>query len=155
MSSLTKFTQADGIEAACGGPRAALDFSFSLHTTEEEREQYKGVFQKMIELLALVPEQDELKITLDSKSLLLRRHSGLYIGVVAIKGHPVVKSLQRMVRRAFKKMGATDITPATPKPKPEPRTLGGYRSDGVPDPVSSAPTRPLEVPQDPDGFKKF
>lgn len=133
MSTLNKFTQADGIQAACGGPRSALDFSFSLSISEEERERYKSIFNKMIELIALVPEQDELKITLDSQSLLLRRSDGVYIGVVATKGHPIVKSLQRMVRRAFKKMGVR-----APSTRP--------RSDAVPQATSTAPTAPLDVP---------
>lgn len=132
MSSLTKFTQADGIQAACGGPRSALDFSFTLGTVEEEQERYKNIFAKMIELIALVPDQDELKITLDSQSLLLRRSEGIYIGIVATKGHPIVKSLQRMVRRAFRSMGAR--SPST-RPRPV----------GVPTAAPNAPTAPLDV----------
>ena len=133
MSSLTKFTQADGIQAACGGPRNALDFSFKMGTAPDERNRYELIFAKMIELIALVPEQDELKITLDSQSLLLRRSDGIYIGVVATKGHPIVKSLQRMVRRAFKNMGARA---PTSRPRPV----------GVPTAAPTAPTAPLDVP---------
>lgn len=130
MAVLSKFIQADGIEAACGGPRSALDYAFDSTLGEEERQVYRQIFEKMIELLDLIPQQDELKITLDNQSLLLRQNGDVFVAVVAKKGHSVVKSLQRMVRRTFKVLGAPidkkpekssppPLVPPTPKPDPQ------------------------------------
>jgi hypothetical protein len=135
-SILTKLTKADGVTAACCGDPGVLSFSFDSAVLEDERAQFKKIFQTMVDLINLMPNEDELKITLNSQSLVLRRNQGTYVGVVAVKSHPVVKSLQRMVRSAFKKLGAP-IRPSRPRPVPVPVA--------VPQALSVVPTRPLDV----------
>jgi hypothetical protein len=139
MSVLNKFTEADGIEAACGGTRNALDFSFTVGSPDEVRRRYKEIFIKMVEILEIEEGQNEFKATLDAKSLLLRRSGTTYVGVIAIKGHPVVKSLQRMVRKTFRKLGAR--VPETKSRTPAAAQL----RPAVPTPTSTAPTRPIDV----------
>jgi hypothetical protein len=48
---------------------------------------------------------DEVKIALESQTVVLMRSGEVVLGVVVIKSHPVVKSLKRMLRRAFKRIG--------------------------------------------------
>ena len=136
-SILTKLTKTDGVSAACCGDPGALSFSFDLGVPEDERAQFKKIFQTMVDLLNLMPNEDELKIGLTAQSLVLRRNQGIYVGVVAVKSHPVVKSLQRMVRRAFKKQGA-------PLPVSRPKTKAPAPV-AVPPVLTVVPTRPLDV----------
>jgi len=138
---LTKLIEADGITAACGGERGAFEFGFSSAVLPTERDQIKEIFAAMLRLLDTLPEgQEELKITLATQSLLLRQSRGTYVGVVAVKGHPVIKSLQRTVRRAFAKLGAP-LRQVRPRSKPVPA--------GVPTTADTAPTRPLTLVPDP------
>jgi len=134
-SILTTLTKADGITAACCGDPAALSFSYASDVSDSDRVQFKQVFEAMIHLLNLMPDEDELKITVNAQSLVLRRNKGVYVGVVAVKSHPVVKSLARMMRQAFRKQGA---------PLPEKRR----RTNRPPTPQapSVAPARPLDGP---------
>lgn len=134
MTVLTRFINMDGITAVCGGTPNALDFAFCSQMSEEDRDRYKKTFMHMVNLLTLHPDQDEIKLTLGNQSVLLRQSETTYVGVIAVKGHPIVKSLQRMVRQAFKKFGArvpdsrsrvvSTVTPVpTIVPVPAPTTL--------------------------------
>jgi hypothetical protein len=148
-SILTTLTKVAGVTAACCGDPAAFSFSFDSAVLDDERAQFQKIFRTMVELLKLMPNEEELKITLNAQSLVLRRNKGIYVGVVAIKSHPVVKSLQRMVRSAFRKQGVP-LPTARKKPvvasAPMPPALVA-----VPDPTSIAPTVPITVtpPADP------
>lgn len=64
-----------------------------------------------------------LKVILGEHVWNIQRQGGDYIAIVSIKGHPVTKSLQRMVRRGMKKIkglsgttGSTTLTPSTNSP---------------------------------------
>lgn len=57
---------------------------------------------------------DELKVALDKYSVIVMRSGRVTLGVVVIKSHPVVKSLKRMLRRAFKRIGNAAHDPAVP-----------------------------------------
>jgi hypothetical protein len=55
-----------------------------------------------------------LKVVLGDQVWNVQRQGGDYITIVSIKGHPVTKSLQRMVRRGLKKIKASYGTPSAP-----------------------------------------
>jgi len=107
VAVLNKFTQTEGIAVACTGQYRTLIFGYSAGTSEEDQQRWEKVFTTAQELLVLLgPEETELKISLGAETLILRENNGTYLGVIAAKGHPVVKSLQRMIRRGFKRLGA-------------------------------------------------
>ena len=59
-----------------------------------------------------VADDDEVKIALDKYTVVIMRGGEVTISVVVVKSHPIVKSLKRMLRRAFKRMGTTVATPS-------------------------------------------
>jgi len=146
-SILTTLTKVDGVTAACCGDPAAFSFSFDSDVLDDDRTQFKRIFYTMVELLKLMPDEDELKIALNVRSLVLRRHRGTYVGVVAIKSHPVVKSLQRMMRAAFRKQG---VPLPTVRRKLLPASVPKATVSAVPEPVPTAPTGPIGVPSPAD-----
>lgn len=108
MSALQKLIDTPGIVAACGGPKSVLDFAFLSTTTQEQQEQqeqWKGVFLKLVTILDLERNEKEVKLILNDYSIVLRRSGETYVGLVAYKGHPVIKSLQRMLRNSFRHFG--------------------------------------------------
>jgi hypothetical protein len=112
MHVIRKLIDTPGILAACGGHAGAFDFAFSDSIPEVDKDRWQGVFGHLRECLEAAPSgHDEIKLVLDHQSIVLRRNGGIYVGVAVEKGHVIVKSMQRMVRAAFKKMGA----PLTPK----------------------------------------
>ena len=167
-SVLTKFLQTHGITIVCCGEKGSMNFGFDGAVKEPDRERFKKIFTTMAALLELMPSEEELKITLRTESLLLRKNAELYVGVVAVKGHPIVKSIQRMVRQAFRKLGAPlpmqrrppttpPVVPAAPVVPVAPESTAVPEESstaGVPESISSAPTAPLDVtrlPPDEDG----
>jgi hypothetical protein len=76
---------------------------------------------------------DEVKITFDKYSVVVMRSGNLVLGVVVVKSHPVVKSLKRMLRRAFKRLGSE-----VPKPQPP-------AADPTPTPLPNDPTSKLPL----------
>lgn len=56
-----------------------------------------------------------LKIVLGDHVWNIQRQGGDFIAIVSLKGHPVTKSLQRMVRRGMKKIKATYGTGSGPE----------------------------------------
>ena len=111
MQVINKFIEKDGILAACAGQQGALEFSFSSSTVAPDREKWKGMFAQLISVLNAAPESDEVKAITGELSLVFRRSGDTYVGVVVIKGHPVVKSVQRMVRAGFRKLGSPVLSP--------------------------------------------
>lgn len=122
MEVINKFADVDGIVAAAGGEKSALVFAFSSHVSDDERARWRDVFNNLVGVLDLVESEDEVRFVLKEHTLLLRRGGDVYVGAVVTKGHPVVKSLQRMVRRSLQRMGApvvrTDPRPTPPAPVP-------------------------------------
>lgn len=139
---LNQFVSAEGVSVACAGDKDLLQCAFDASVPEGAREKWKNAFDHAQKFMQTLEAEDQIKIALHEHTLLLRHNKGVYIGVVAVKGHPVIKSLQRMIRRGFKKMGApigtkpTASQPQTPAPTPAslPATTPG--SD-------SGPSRPF------------
>lgn len=114
---LQKLIDTPGLSASCGGQKSALDFAFSDEIVGPDRDQWRGIFLNLVKILDLASDQEEVKLVVGPHSVVVRRNQDTYVGVVAQKGHPVVKSLQRMVRRAFKHLGAP-MHPSRPRPAP-------------------------------------
>ena len=68
------------------------------------------------EQILTVSREDEAKIALSNASVVVMRSGDITIGLVVVKSHPVVKSLKRMVRRAFKRLGSPTKAPAPRQP---------------------------------------
>jgi len=109
MEVINRFSNVDGIVAAAGGERSALVFSFHKHSSDVDRARWKDLFNHLVEMLDAEPDEDEMRLVLERATLLLRRGGKVYVGAVVEKGHPAVKSLQRMVRRALKSLGAPTV----------------------------------------------
>jgi len=105
MSVLQRLIDTPGIMVACGGPKSVLDFAFPSTTTQEQQEQWKGIFLNLVAILELERNEEEIKLILNDSSIVLRRSGETYVGLVAYKGHPVIKSLQRMLRNSFRHFG--------------------------------------------------
>ena len=105
MSRLDKLVQAPGILAASAGTLTSLEYRFSDEAVPVDFERWRQLFSGLAKLLTLRPDDDEARLVLGDYTLLLRFSEGMYVGVVARKGHPVVKSMQRMVRSAFRSFG--------------------------------------------------
>ena len=136
MSALQKLIDTPGIVAACGGPKSVLDFAFLSTTTQEQQEQWKGVFLKLVTILDLERNEKEVKLILNDYSIVLRRSGETYVGVLAHKGHRVIKSLQRMLRNSFRHFGVP-----VPQAPSRQRHLNLVRTP--PTPAPSLPDPPL------------
>ena len=136
MSALSKLIDAPGLFASCGGPQKALDFAFASDIPDVDRDLWRAVFTNLVSILEMSGDE-EMRLTMGKKSVLIRRSTDTYVGVVAQKGHPVVKSLQRMIRKSFKHFGAP-VPSGRTRPKPPAPNLppppafgsGPFGSDG-------------------------
>lgn len=120
MSRLDKLVQAPGILAASAGNLTSLEYRFSDETDPVNFDRWRQLFAGLAKLLTLRPDDDEARLVLGDCTLLLRFSNGIYVGVVARKGHPVVKSMQRMVRSAFRSFG---VVPPESKSRYTPRPV--------------------------------
>lgn len=139
MEVINKFANVEGIVAAAGGERGALVFAFSSYVSDEGRARWKDVFNNLVGVIDLVGDEDEIRLVLKEHTLLLRRGGDVYVAAVVTKGHPVVKSLQRMVRKSIKKLGGR-VDPAGQIRPPRPAAS-----------VPSAPAPATETPSDGGG----
>lgn len=150
MQVIDKFIENDGILAACAGQRGVLEFAYPSTTVTADRERWGAMFAHLITLLDLIPD-DEIKVVVNEHTLVFRRQDVTYVGVVVIKGHPVVKSVQRMVRALFRKLGS-------PVPSPRDARAARIRQENAAAPAappvapSTAPVTPPPVVADEDDF---
>lgn len=104
MQALTKITSTEGVIGACGGQRGALTFSFrhASAMSDGERRRWQDLVQGAVALTERAQGHDEIRVVLSEHTILIRRDDDHFAGAIVIKGHPVVKSLQRMVRRVLR-----------------------------------------------------
>lgn len=121
-SETDKLIDAPGIVAAAKHQAGQTE----LRVSEGDARQWAPLLEAARQVL-VASGTDEVKISLDRHTVVLLRSGAVVLGVVVVKSHPVVKSLKRMLRRAFKRMGSIPATPAV-------RDAGS----GVPSPVSDA-----------------
>jgi hypothetical protein len=130
-SETDKLIEAPGIVAAAKHQAGQTE----LRVSEGDAQQWALLLEAARQVLD-ASSTDEVKITLDQHTVVLLRSGVVVLGVVVVKPHPVVKSLKRMLRRAFKRMeGASAALPV--------RDAGS----GVPSPVSdpTASTTKLDL----------
>lgn len=141
MSVLQKLIDTPGIIAACGGTGPNLQFALPPPSaaTDDEREQWFGIFRNLVSICEAHKDQEEIKLILKDHSIVLRRSGDTYVGLVAEKGHPVIKSMQRMLRKSFRHFGAR-------VPEANPR----YRSIRNPAPPPASTPRVLPDSPSPD-----
>jgi hypothetical protein len=68
--------------------------------TEAETKKIHEIFTQALDLLS-TSEEPEVKIMFGDKTLVIQKNEDHVLGIVVCKGHPVVKSLQRMFRKTF------------------------------------------------------
>jgi len=132
MIVLQSFIDTPGIVAACGGQKGALSFAFSHGVAIDDRDRWSAVFPSLLSLLELIQEERQARVILGQHSVLICRNETAYIGVAIRKGHPVGKSLQRMIRRKFKYLNAPMsefVSPRAPPISP-PSPFSGFKTDG-------------------------
>jgi len=124
-NELQRLIQTDGIlAAACGSVGGSLEVRAG-HIVKDRN--WKGIFAAGFNMLGLHANVSTLKINMGDLSILLEAHEGRKIAVVVVSGHPIVKSLRRMVRRSFRRLVDTPLTtpvvsdaaPQTPATRPE------------------------------------
>lgn len=118
MHAISKIIQAPGILAASCGQRGSQEFVFAKDVPQEDRDRLQGMINHLCEALEASPlrQEDEIKAVLSGETVMVRRNADMHVGVVVTKGHPVVKSLQRMVRKAFRDLDAP-LKPSTGGPR--------------------------------------
>lgn len=92
-----------------------------------------------------VSHTDEVKIALEKYSVVAVRSGTVTLGVVVVKSHPVIKSLKRMIRRAFRRLGSTMPEARQHVAVPTPSTPTAP-TNGDPAQFAGTPTR---LPADP------
>lgn len=148
MEALHKFSKIDGILVAAGGEKSALTLTFDKSIDATARVRWESILNSLINISALINPRDtnEIRLMLADTTILLRRGGDLYVGAVVVKGHPIVKSLQRMVRNVLKKMGA-------PVMRTDPRPTSSLRPappvPPAPAPAPAPPTPPAPAPPAP------
>jgi len=120
-SEITKITETPGIVALIQVKDGDGVFS-EPHVTDNK--DWERILREAIGIL-LVSDEDEIKITLDKHTVVAQKSGELLLGVVVVKSHPVVKSLKRMMRRAFRDKGE-EVIVETKASLGEPRTVGGH-----------------------------
>jgi hypothetical protein len=150
MSVLNSLVDAPGIMAACGGEKGSIIFVFGENVPPSDSAKWREIFMNLQTILDLAREEEDVKLVLGNYSIVLRRNQSVYVGVIAMKGHSVIKSLQRMVRRAFKHFGAPVhdgrrrlLAPSAPS-----TTSTSWTSPATPAPVpDSTPFDPHNDPE--------
>lgn len=120
-SEITKITETPGIVAVLQVKEGDTKF-LEPHVTDNK--DWERILREAAGIL-LVSDEDEIKITLDKHTVVAQRSGELVLGIVVVKSHPVVKSLKRMIRRAFREDGA-EVVVETKSALGEPRTVGGH-----------------------------
>ena len=131
-TEVDKLTETPGIIAAAKTEGGQTE----VKTAEGDARRWAPLLEAARQVLQ-VADDDEVKIALDKYTVVVMRAGGVVLGVVVVKSHPIVKSLKRMLRRAFKRMGATVAAPSqrTPSIKTVAPTGPTLVPDPVPDPV--------------------
>jgi hypothetical protein len=129
-SEVIKLTEAPGILAASKTQNGTTELEVSSEMSA--REHWAQVLLETSRQVLGASGSDEIKITFDKYSVVVMQSGPLTLGVVVVKSHPVVKSLKRMLRRAFKRLGN-----AVPVPSPKAPTLA------VPVPITDVNTAKL------------
>lgn len=120
QKEIQKMTAAPGILAACcrEGDEVVLDFARSrLPLSGEDRARWSALIDAARNLLTVAmaadarPGVNEIRLVLDHHTVLVHAEGSLTIAVVFLKGDSVVKSLPRMVRKAFRNI-AKQTAPA-------------------------------------------
>jgi len=107
MKQINRLINAHGILGASVGGREQQNFGFSAEVSETDRARWKALIGRMAEAIDASPiKDDEIRVVLAGETVVLRRNDGVYVGIVVVKGHPVVKSMKRMIRSTLKQMGA-------------------------------------------------
>jgi hypothetical protein len=127
---LTKIVANAGIVSACHRSPDG-EWSFAEGTTSaapaspQEAARIQAMFEQAAHLLKNANET-EVKIVFGKRSLVIQTRNNHILGVVVQKGHAVVKSLQRMIRRSFNRIEKREKTRAAvfpaPAPAPEPQS---------------------------------
>jgi len=119
-TEVDKLTEAPGILAAAQTENGATQLKVG---DEGDARRWAPVLDAGRQVLDAAGT-DEVKITLDKYSVVLMRSGPVTLGVAVVKSHPAVKSLKRMLRRAFKRLGkeVSKTAPATPSPLPDENT---------------------------------
>lgn len=140
-SEIQKITDTPGIVAILRSKSGSDEFS---QPTVTDNKEWKQILGDAMRLLSLSGE-DEVKVTLDKHTVVVQRSGDIVLGVVVVKSHPVVKSLKRMIRRAFREEGH-EVLVESKRHLGEPRTVGGHvpgdtfdkdLTDEVPDPLKT------------------
>jgi hypothetical protein len=116
-SELQKIAQAPGIMAAS---QTTPDEGTRLEVSEGDGRRWAPVLAAALQVLQSSGE-GEIKIALEKQTVVMQRSGDVVIGVVVVKSHPVVKSLKRMIRRAFKR-----VSDAMSSTAPAPGPGGGF-----------------------------
>lgn len=127
MSRLDEIVQAPGILAVTAGKLDSFEYRFSEGAMPADYDRWRQLFAGLARVMLMQSDVNEARLVLQDYTLLLRYSEDVIVGVVALKGHPVVKSMQRMVRSTFRHLGV----------KP-PETRSRYAPRATPAPV--APT---------------
>lgn len=135
QQELEKMTQAPGVVAVYGrqgGDDVVLFGTLGLPLSEAERQRWNDLFVGTRQMLATVEGHgsfvsakgdpcDEVRLVLGDQTLVMRRQDDVHLAVAFRKGAAVVKSLPRMIRRTFKRLGKAPAPPpsrtfSTPRP---------------------------------------
>lgn len=136
MRVLSKMTEKSGILGVCFNDGTKTRFSFPTTASEPDK-----VFrQKMLHQLVVLLQNtlsEEIKATMGPLTAIARRQEKFILVVIVQKGHDVVKSLQRMMRRSFDHLVST---------APEPQKIPGLKEE-----LTSSPVKTTPAPAKPSG----
>lgn len=130
-SEIDKIIQVPGIIAVCKIENGNEDIKVSRGDAAHWRPLMKGASDVLH-----ASGSDEIKIVMAEKTAVIMSSGSVTLGVVVVKSHPVVKSLKRMMRRAFKNFGSPVSEPSAKAP-----AASGLRLL-VPDPEENSAPEP-------------
>jgi hypothetical protein len=155
LNVIRKMTQTDGIIAA-GFKHKEDELHVACRGLPRDEAAIMAAVVGMLDLIqdnpltwerSVAPPRAMLKLDIGEESWNAGRQDGVTLILVSVKGHPVAKSLKRMLRTAFKKAAKAmnQPAPATLRVLPTPIVSLNDPEPGVPSVVSDPKTTKLDT----------
>ncbi len=124
---LNAFTRNPGIEAALKTVNGQT--SCTGHT-EEHYQKWRPVLERTQSILQGT-SSNEITVQLKNHTVFIIKSGEAYIGVVTRKADPIMKSLKRMVRVAFRRLGAPVPHPISRGPTIKPIYSDNHKQSNI------------------------
>ncbi|MCP3677018.1 MAG: hypothetical protein GY721_05355, partial [Deltaproteobacteria bacterium] len=107
MLILANIVKTSGIVAVCGGPKSSLSFAYDDEHEGLEREKWEKILSQTLSVLEREPVGDvsDIRVQFENYTVVAKQNEGIFLGAVVVRGNPVIKSTQRLLRKAFSQFG--------------------------------------------------